>query len=130
MSDDKQKDNRIFTSFLDKEDDKSSIKQKEFSEVAQKFINPKVDKALTNQKADSEVAQKFINSKVDDSQLEQEETQLDNTSRIYDVEYDALGLVVLNYHPCVLKAPYRISQVAGDRINYMQAIQGKTPADE
>ena len=108
MSDDKQKDNRIFTSFLDKEDDKSSIKQKEFSEVAQKFINPKVDKP----------------------QPKQEEAHADNTSRIYDVEYDALGRVVLNYHPCVLKAPYRISQVAGDRINYMKAIQGKTPADE
>ena len=111
MSDDKQKDNRIFTSFLDKADDKSPTKQKAFSEVAQKFINPKVDKPQPKHEE------------------AQEKVQLDNTSRIYDVEYDAIGRVVLNYHPCVLKAPYRISQVVGDRINYMQALQGKTPAD-
>ena len=46
------------------------------------------------------------------------------------MDYDAAGRVILNFHDCVLKATYTISQVLGDRINYLQAIQGTTPADE
>ena len=96
--------NRLFTTFLNDEKAKKSAKK---STVAEKFINPKKE---------------VINTPQSDEQSQD--------TKSYDVEYDAAGRVVLNYHDCIMKAPYRMSQIIGDRMDYMLALQGKTPADD